>query len=142
MASALPLAEPQVPSRYRVHRLVDPKVTERGVLYRLGERRFLLGWASVKRALAAAVGADESVRVVFDLAVEVEGAQAVACRLDAPSGPAARALARAIRVALGPGRCDASLCATADEGRATRRYPDVDTFDDAALEILRFTGWS
>jgi hypothetical protein len=134
-----PLPPPEVPSRYRVHRLADPKPTERGVLYRRGERRFLLEWERVKRALAAEVGEVEGERrVAFDLAVELDGPECVVCRLDARPGGAARALARAIRVGLGAARCDLSLRATAEDGWPTRSYCDIETFEEAALESIRF----
>lgn len=125
---------PSVPSRYRVHRLADPKPTERGILYRRGERRYLLAWGEVKCALAAEVGS----RVVFDLAVRVEGPECVVCRLDAIPGETARALARAIRVALGPERCDPSLRAVVEEGWPSRSHFDLPTFEEAALEAIRF----
>ena len=137
MADPQPLA--QVPSRYRVHRLADAKLTERGVLYRRGEQRFLLEWDRVKRALAAEVGEAEGPRrVVFDLAVEVDGPECVVCRLDAEPGEAAQAVARAIRVGLGAARCDTSLCATVADGLPTRSHWDLETFEEAALEAIRF----
>lgn len=127
--------EPVVPSRYRAHRLADPRPTEKGILYRRGERRFLLDWARVECALAAAigpVGPDE--RVFFDLAVKVEGAECVVFRVETASGADARALARAVRLGVGAERCHPSL----GEFGPERRYADVGTFEDAALESIRF----
>jgi hypothetical protein len=126
---------PVVPSRYRAHRLSDPRPTERGVLYRRGERRFLLDWARVECALAAAIGpAGPEERVLFDLAVQVEGAECVVFRAETESGPVARAFARAVRLGVGAERCHASLGELGPE----RRYADVGTFEDAALESIRF----
>jgi hypothetical protein len=134
-----PLPTPEVPSRYRVHLLPDPKPTERGILYRRGDQRFLLAWERVKRAVAAEVGEPEGPRaVVFDLAVEVAGPECVVCRLDAPPGDAAQALARAIQLGLGPVRCDESLRATVSEGWPTRSHRDLETFQEASLESIRF----
>ena len=133
-----PAVEVEVPSRYRVHRLADPKPTERGILYRRGDRRYLLEWERVKRALAAEVGDADDARVVFDLAVEVDGPECVVCRVDAEVGDGARSLARAIQVGLGAGRCDPSLNATVSGGAPTRSHCDVETFEDAALESIRF----
>jgi hypothetical protein len=49
-------------------------VTERGVVYRRGDQRYLLAWSRVHRGLAAEVGEPQGVRtIVFDLAIEVEG---------------------------------------------------------------------
>jgi hypothetical protein len=135
---SLPLVHPEVPSRYRVHLLPDPKATERGILYRRGEQRFLLAWGRVKRALAAEVGERGGARaIVFDLAVEVAGAECVVCRVDAAPSEA-QILARAIQLGLGPGRCDESLRATVAEGWPSRCHPDLETFEEAALEAIRF----
>jgi hypothetical protein len=133
------LSQAEVPSRYRVHLLSDPKPTDRGILYRRGEQRFLLAWERVKRALAAEVGESEGARaIVFDLAVEVAGPECVVCRVDAAPGDAAQTLARAIQLGLGPGRCDESLRATVSDGWPSRSHPDLETFEDAALESIRF----
>jgi hypothetical protein len=129
----------QVPSRYRVHLLPDAKVTERGVVYRRGDDRFLLVWSRVERALAAEVGEPEGVRtIVFDLALELVGPECVVCRLDAEPGEEASALARAIQIGVGRDRCSASLRALATEGLPTRCYPDLDTLTEANLESIRF----
>lgn len=126
---------PLVPSRYRVHRLADPRPTERGILYRRGERRFLLDWRRVECALAAAIGpAGSNDRVLFDLAVKMRGAECVVFRVETESGAAARAFARAVRLGVGGERCHPSLGELGPE----RRYADVDTFEDAALESIRF----
>lgn len=135
----VPLPAPVVPSRYRVHRLAGAKPTDRGILYRRGERRFLLAWDRVVRALAAEVGVDvDARRVVFDLAVQTQGVECVACRVDAPPGEPARVLARAIQLGVGRSRCDASLHATAGDGWPTRSHWDLETFEEAALESIRF----
>jgi hypothetical protein len=124
-----------VPSRYRAHRLADPRPTERGILYRRGERRFLLDWARVHRALAAAIGpVGDDDRVLFDLAVEVDGAECVVYRVETALGAEARAFSRAVRLGIGAERCHPSL----GEFGPERRYADVGTFEDAALESIRF----
>ena len=127
------------PSRYRAHLLADAKPTERGLLYRRGEQRFVLEWTRVKRALAAEVGEPEGVRtIVFDLVVAIEGDECVACRFDADPGEVAHALARAVELGVGVGRCDPSLRAVATDGFATRSHPDLEAFEAAALEAIRF----
>ncbi len=131
-------AEP-IPSRYRAHLLTDVKPTERGLLYRRGEQRFLLEWPRVLRAVCAEVGEPEGVRtIVFDLVVAIEGEECVACRCDADPGEGAQALARAVELGVGGERCDASLRAVALDGFATRSHPDLEAFEDAALEAIRF----
>jgi hypothetical protein len=129
----------RVPSRYRVHLLPDAKPTERGIVYRRGEDRFLLAWSRVEHALAAEVGEPEGVRtIVFDLALEVSGAECVVCRLDAEPGDEAIAVGRAIQLGIGRERCSPSLRALATEGLPTRCYADLETLSEANLETLRF----
>jgi len=130
---------PQVPSRYRAHLLPDPKPTERGVVYRRGPDRFLLEWSRVRHAFAAEVGEPEGVRtIVFDLVIENDGSECVACRLDAEPGEEAVALARAVELGVGRERCARSLRTLAAEGVPTRGYPDLDTFAEATLEAIRY----
>lgn len=138
-ASDLEQVQSEVPSRYRAHLLPQAKVTERGVVYRRGEERFLLAWSRVRRALAAEVGEPQGVRtVVFDLAIEVEGPECVSCRFDADPGDDSMATARAIELGIGAERCSPSLKNLAEEGIPTRSYPDLETFEEAALETIRF----
>ncbi len=131
--------EPEVPSRYRVHRLPDAKPTERGVLYRRGGDRFLLAWSRVKRAFAAEVGEPGALpTTVFDLAIQVTGPECVVCRLDAAPGEPALRLARAIRLAVGPEGCSPGLESLAESGVSSRAYPDLEVFAESALEAVRF----
>lgn len=138
-------AEARVPSRYRVHLLSDAKPTERGVLYRRGNQRFLLEWERVRRALGAQVGgsgeADGSggrASILIDLVTTAEGSECVVCRLLATPGPDATLFARAVLLALGPDRCSGALQSIAEEGATRLRYADSETFEAAALEALRF----
>jgi hypothetical protein len=129
----------EVPSRYRVHLLPDAKPTERGVVYRRGERRYLLAWNRVKRALAAQVGEPEGIcTIVFDLVVGIDGTECVACRFDADLGEDARSRARAIELGIGSGACTSPLRALAEDGHTGRWYPDLETFEEACLESIRF----
>jgi hypothetical protein len=130
---------PLVPSRYRAHLLPGAKPTEKGMVYRRGRDRFLLEWRRVRLAFAAEVGEPEGVRtIVFDLVIESDGSECVACRLDAEPGEDATALARAVELGVGRDRCAPSLRALAAEGIPTRGYPDLDTFAEATLEAIRF----
>jgi len=131
--------EPRVPSRCRVHLLPDAKATDRGLVYRRGEERFLLAWARVQAAFAAEVGEPEGVRtVVFDVAVETRGDECVLCRFDVDPGDEAQALARAIELGVGRDAASASLRALAREGLPSRRYTDLETLTEATLEAIRF----
>lgn len=130
--------EGQVPSRYRVHRLPAAKPTERGVLYRRGDERFLLVWPRVRRAFAAEVGEGTERRTVFDLVVTERGTDCVACRLDVPSGREAQRVAKAILLGIGGFACHAGLQALARDGVAGARYDDLDVFGESVLEAVRF----
>lgn len=140
MDDAAPIApQPEVPSRYRVHRLPDAKPTERGVLYRRGTERYLLAWSRVRRAFAAEVGEGAGPRtLVFDLAVQVTGPECVACRLEVPGGEEAMRAARAIQLALGPRACSPCVQSLANDGVPSQSYPDLEVYAEAALESVRF----
>lgn len=132
-------AAARIPSRCRVHFLPDAKATDRGIVYRRGEERFLLVWGRIQAAFAADVGEPEGVRtVVFDVAVEMRGDECVLCRFDVDPGDEAQALARAIEVGVGRELCSASLRALAREGLPSRHYVDLDTLTEATLEAIRF----
>jgi len=138
-AAPAPGAEARVPSRCRVHLLPDAKATDRGVVYRRGDDRFLLAWSRMQAAFAAEVGEPEGVRtLVFDVAVEIRGDECVLCRFDADSSEEAQALARAIEVGVGRERCSASLSTLAREGLPSRHYADLETLTEATLEAIRF----
>jgi hypothetical protein len=129
----------EVPSRYRVHRLPDAKPTERGVLYRRGRDRYLLAWKRVLRAFAAEVGGgDGAGRIVFDLAIQTEGSECVACRLDATPGEEAMRVARAIQLGIGVPSCSPCVRSLANDGAPSQAYADLDVFAEAALEAVRF----
>ena len=138
MTSAMQRSTARVPSRLRVHRLPEPKVTERGVLYRRGGQRYLLAWTRVAQAFAAEVGdADGPGLTLFDLVLEGRGAECVVCRMDVPPGETALRAARAILLALGPDACDAGVRTLAEDGVAPR-LPDAETFGQRVLESIRF----
>lgn len=129
----------ETPSRYRVHVLPDPKVTERGIVYRRGSGRLLLEWDRVRRVLAGLIGEPDGVStVVFDLAVETRGSEVVVCRIDAERGDPALALARSIELGVGRERCARAVRDTSLDGAPQARFPDLETFQDANLEALRF----
>jgi hypothetical protein len=139
MASAAPRrSAARVPSKLRVHRLPEPKVTERGVLYRRGGQRYLLAWARVAQAFAAEVGEPDGPGVtLFDLVLQGRGAECVVCRLDVAPGEKAERVARAVQLAVGVDLCDPGVRALAAAGGAPR-VPDADTFGQRVLESIRF----
>jgi hypothetical protein len=132
--------EPRVPSRCRVHWLPDAKPTDRGVVYRRGEERYLLAWTRVQRAFAAEVGPDaRASSLVIDLVVVTRGAECVICRTSAAPGEEAMRMARAVQVGIAAPALHASVAAVAQAGGAPRRYPDLETWTEAVLEAVRFT---
>ncbi len=133
------IGEVRVPSRYRAHRLPEAKPTERGILYRRGERFFLLAWSRVKRVLAAEVGESGGPRtVVIDLAVQLTGSECIVCRTDATPGEEAMRLAKATLLGVGDAGLRGALGHLASEGVTRVRFPDVESFEAAALEAVRF----
>lgn len=142
MAASRPLDRREASNSpcYRAHLLPDAKATEQGILYRRGSERFLLAWDRVKRALAGVVGdPEEDCTVVFDLAVEISSQESVVYRTDAAPGESARRLAQAILLGIGAERCTSCVAAIAQDGKPTLDYPDLASFEAAALESLRFS---
>jgi hypothetical protein len=134
-----PIPPGELLSRYRVYLLADAKPTERGIVYRRGEQRFLLAWGRLGRGFCAEVGEPQGVcTIVFDLVAEIVAGECVVFRFDAEPGHHAHAVGCAIEIGIGHDRCDSSLRAVATDGYATRNYPDLDTFEEANLEALRF----
>lgn len=122
-----------------MHWLPDAKPTDRGVVYRRGDERFLLAWSRVQRAFATEVGGpDEVASVVVDLAVVTRGEECVICRTAAAPGEAAMRLARAVQVGVAPEALHPSILAVAEAGAAPRRHPDLETWTEAVLEAVRF----
>jgi hypothetical protein len=138
--ASLPSDAEQVPSRYRVHLLPRAKPVERGVLYRRGDAQFLLEWSRVRRVLSAWVGAPGARSAVFDLVLEATGPECVVARVELAPGEDVARVARAVAIGLagrapGPG---GDPEAPAEEPALD--YPDVETFEAAALEVVRFRG--
>ena len=139
MALLSDLPPVETPSRLRVHLLTDPKATERGMLYRRGDGRFLLAWSRIARAFAAEIGeAGSGLALHFHLVLEPRGAECVTCRLEAAPGEGAIRLARAILLGIGEGRVDPCIRSLAEEGVACRGHADGDVFGDAVLEAVRY----
>jgi len=132
----------QVPSRYRVHLLPRAKPVERGVLYRRGEAQFLLEWARVRRVLSAWVGAPGARTAVFDLVLAASGPECVVGRIEVAPGEDAARVARAVAIGLsgGGGTAGAGGSGEAAADGPALDYPDVETFEAAALEAVRFRG--
>ncbi len=128
----------EVPSRLLLHRLPGAKATERGVLYRRGNQEYILAWPRVQRVLAGEIlGSCESL-FLFDLVIEDRGPDCVACRIEERALAGAQRTARAISLALGADRCDASTQALAHDAAPLRRFHDAEVYGDAVLEAVRF----
>ncbi len=130
---------PKGPSRYRVHLLREAWPTQGGISYRRDEEERLLEWSKVEYALACEVGEPEGVRtVVFDLVVGSLGPECVVLRTDAEPGDDAIEMARAIEAAVGAARCSGALRSLAVDGIASLWHPDLASFEEQALEQLRY----
>jgi hypothetical protein len=133
----------EVRTRYRVRLLHAARLAPAGVVHREPQGESVLAWSEVRRALAAEVGEPQGVRtLVFDL---VTGGSAecgwAVVRFDVEPGDDAVAVARVLVEALPPQRLGASIKSLADEGLAGECYPDVASFEEAALaELTRPAG--
>jgi hypothetical protein len=123
---------------YCAQLLRDAVPTESGIAYLLGDEEALLEWSRVRFAIVAEVGEPEGVRtIVFDLLVERTDSRLVAFRLDADPCEKALPLAVAIASFLSPERTAASLKTMASEGNPCLWFPDLGSFEVAAVEMMR-----
>ncbi|MEE8580748.1 MAG: hypothetical protein V3T33_04080 [Myxococcota bacterium] len=123
----------QTPERYAVQLLCDPDFGKDFISYPGGK----LSWEQVHLATAAEVGEPEGVRtVVFDFVTRTAAGDYEVFRCDAEPGEAASALARTSQKALGEARCSPSLHSLAKEGRPSRWYPDLTSFERGNLSYL------
>jgi hypothetical protein len=132
-----PPTEAERRARYRVRLIGPAELCAQGLAYRDGDGEMLVDWGRVENAVAAEVGEPEGVRtIVFDLVVGRTGECLDIARLDAEPGEEALELARAIESGMGPGRQSASVKSLATDGTPSRWYPDLRSFEEAALELL------
>ena len=134
--SFLPTTD-EIQERYRVRLLADAQVAEDGIAYgpevEPGESR-LIPWGRILRAVASEIGEPEGIRIiVFDLLVGLEGDGCDVVRLDAEPGEEAMTLALALERALDSSRLTGSIKSLATDGTPTRWYPDLESFEAAAL---------
>lgn len=127
----------EVRARYSVRLLAGAEATERGVLHHEDAATHCLEWEEVAWALAAEVGEPQGVRtIVFDLVVDRGAGSFAVCRFGAEPGEEAVAVARVIAGALPAERLGASLKSLAADGVICRWYPDLDSLEEASLELL------
>jgi hypothetical protein len=136
-ASAFLPSRDEVCARYRVRTLERARLGADGVSHCEGGVGRALAWASVRRVLAAEVGEPQGVRtVVFDLVVGASGGAFEVVRFDAEPGEAAVAAARLLARHLPVERLAASIKSLAHDDLVGEWYPDLETFEEAALAAL------
>jgi hypothetical protein len=127
----------EVCARYRVRTLDGVRLGADGVTHREGGVARALAWASVRRVLAAEVGEPQGVRtVVFDLVVGGSARGFEVLRFDAEPGEEAVATARVLARHLPPERLAASIKSLAHDDVVEDWYPDLESFEEAALAGL------
>ena len=130
-----PPTEAERRARYPVRVLESPRLEAAGIAHGPASARELLSWGRVERVVVAEVGEPEGVRtIVCDLVTR--GERIAVHRLDAEPGEAAIALARGLEAGIGSARAPVSLKSVAADGLATSWFPDLRTFEEAALEEL------
>ncbi|MDJ0852569.1 MAG: hypothetical protein QNK04_29725 [Myxococcota bacterium] len=138
MSGSLPLipSREEVCARYRVEVLLEGRAARDGLFHWHDGSEQVLPWTGVIRVFAAEVGEPQGIRtVVFDLVVaEADGFSV--CRFDAEPGDPAIAAARNLTECIPAERLGASVKSLAAEGIAVDWYPDVETFEEAALGAL------
>lgn len=132
-----PLPDAERRARYRVTLANRPAPHKEGLAYESGGGRGLLPWSTITHVIAAEVGEPEGVRtIVFDLLCPEGGSWRV-LRLDAEPGEEAIQLAKAIQEYARPDQPCASLKSVATDGLPTRWFPDLASFEEAALSDMR-----
>ena len=132
-----PGSEEERRARYRVTLASRPDPGPEGLGYEAAGAGGLLLWSRVSHVIAAEVGEPEGVRaIVFDLLCEEDEGWRV-LRLDAEPGEEAMELAQAIQRHTPPGSQAASLKSVATDGIPTRWFPDLVSFEEAALSEIR-----
>ena len=132
-----PLSEAERRARYRVTLATRPDPGPEGLGYESAGSGGLLPWSRVAHVISAEVGEPEGVRtIVFDLLCE-EGEGWRVLRLDAEPGEEAMSLAQEIQRHTPPRSQAASLKSVATDGIPTRWFPDLVSFEEAALSEIR-----
>jgi hypothetical protein len=117
--------------------LEEPRLSREGIEHGPLRGRALLRWADVLGAVAAEVGEPEGVRtIVFDLLARASRGGLVPVRLDAEPGEAAAELAQRIAAAIGD-RAQPSVRRLAVDGVPTLWFPDLESFEEIAAELVR-----
>ncbi len=134
-------AQQKGPSVYRADVLHAPRIVENGVAHVSEGGEEVLGWEEVRYALVADVGEPEGVRaIVFDLVLAIEHSECHVVRLDAEPGSDAIGIAQSIEEAIGREHCTSALHSLATDGAILWWYPDLSSYEEAALEAVRFSG--
>ncbi len=139
MSDSLPLlpSREEVCARYRVEILLEGRAARDGLFHWHDGSEQVLPWTEVIRVFAAEVGEPQGIRtVVFDLVV-AEGEGFSVCRFDAEPGDAAIAAARNLAQSIAAERLGASVKSLAAEGIPVDWYPDLESFEEAALGALQ-----
>jgi hypothetical protein len=127
---------------YAVRILEQPEIGPHGLRHLDGDASRRLDWDRVRLALAAEIGEPEGVRtIVFDLIADGGGERGwLAHRLDAEPGAEAMRCARELSEWLPPEACGPSIKSLATDGIPSRWYPDLASFEEEAIELLRPSG--
>ena len=136
--SNLPLipSRDEVRARYRVEILLEGRAARDGLFHWHDGSEQVLPWNRVSRVFAAEVGEPQGIRtVVFDLVV-AEGDGYSVCRFDAEPGDPAIAAARNLTENLAAECLGSSVKSLAAEGMPVDWYPDLESFEEAALVSL------
>lgn len=126
-----------VQARYSVRLLADVRPAPEGLVHRTvaGEER--VAWADVHYALAAEIGEPQGIRiVVFDLVMGDADEPWQILRFGAEPGEDAEAAAQVLAEVLPPQRLGAAVKSLASETVVGEWYPDLPTFEEAAVSLL------
>jgi len=131
----------EVQARYAVCLLADAQPAPEGLVHRTASGEHCVAWSEVQYALAAEVGEPQGIRtIVFDLVVATREDSWTVLRFDEEPGEDAEAVAQVLAEAIPSQRLGAAVKSLASESWVGEWYPDVPSFEEAALAILEQHG--
>lgn len=131
----------EVQARYAVRLLADARPASEGLLHRTADGEQLVDWGDVQYVLAAEIGEPQGIRIiVFDLVVASGDGVWSVLRLDEEPGEDAEAVAQVLAAAIPAQRLGAAVKSLATESVLAEWFPDVPSFEEAAVAVLARLG--
>lgn len=127
----------EVQARYVVRLLADAQPASEGLVHLTADGEQHVDWGDVQYVLAAEIGEPQGIRiVVFDLVVASGDGTWSVLRLDEEPGEDAEAVAQVLTAAIPAQRLGAAVKSLATESVLAEWFPDVPSYEEAAVAVL------